>query len=68
VDWQIISVSLAVLAAGAFVLRRTYRTWFGSKAGCSGCACPGAEQRQPAPPALIPTEQLTARLRSPARS
>jgi hypothetical protein len=67
VDWQVIAVTLAVLAAGIFVVRQTYRTWSGKKTDCGGCGCHGAEQTSAQAGALIPAEQLTVRLRGSAR-
>lgn len=67
-DWQLAAVGLIVAVAGAYLLRRSWRTWFGRKAGgCgSGCHCNtnGAAARGPAgQETLIPVEQLTLRRR-----
>ena len=42
-DWQLVVVGVAVLAAAGFVGRATWRTW--AKPGCgSGCGkCPAAK-------------------------
>ena len=43
---QLVVVYLLVAASAAYVLRATWRTWFGAKAGCSSgcgkCAKPSA--------------------------
>ena len=68
-DWQLALTAVIVLLATAYLGRRAWRTWRGRAAGCGACRCPGsspenAEQR-PAADGLIPSEQLTARLRRP---
>ena len=68
-DAQLVLVALVVAAALAYLGRRAWRTWAGSKAGCGGgCACPGKPQAPASAgdaPAngLISAEQLTARIR-----
>jgi hypothetical protein len=62
-SWQLPIVLLIVLAATAYLARRTWRSLTGRKAGgCAGCggatSAPPQEQRT-----LIPEEQLTLRLR-----
>ena len=62
--WQLPIAVLVVLAAVAYLARRTWRSLTGRKAGgCGGCSC-----ARVAPPAagestLIPAEQITMRLR-----
>jgi hypothetical protein len=62
-SWQLPIVAMIVLAAVAYLARRTWRTLTGRKAGgCGGCSCakpPSAEGRG----TLIPAEQITSRLR-----
>ena len=58
-DWQLLIVGLAVLAAAAYLGRRAWRTWAGKGSGCGSCSC-HARAAQTAPRAtLIPSEQLT---------
>ncbi len=63
-DWQLPLVAMIVLAAVAYLARRTWRTLTGRKAGgCGGCSCakpPAVESRG----TLIPAEQITLRLRN----
>jgi len=57
-------VSLAVAAAGVYLVRQTWRAWKVRRSGCGGCGCagkPGAESHGLA--ALIPPEQLSVRAR-----
>ncbi|HKI33486.1 MAG TPA: hypothetical protein VKA46_16645 [Gemmataceae bacterium] len=66
-NWQLPLVAMIVLAAAAYLARRTWRAWAGGKAGgCGGCRCAAP----PAPTAgqgtLIPAEQITLRLRKGA--
>ena len=49
---QLVAVSLLVAASAVYVLRATWRTWFGAKCGgCGKCAEPPApvEGRFPLP-------------------
>jgi hypothetical protein len=65
VDWQLILVFLSVAAAGAYLVRQTWRTWRGKGAGCGGgCRCDGkASASKNSDARFIPAEQLTLRLR-----
>ena len=48
-DYQLVVVGAAVLAAAGYVGRATWRTWFGPKAGCgSGCGKCAAPRPEPA--------------------
>ena len=39
-DWQLYIVLAVVGLAAVYMVRRWYRTWFGSKQGaCEGCHC-----------------------------
>jgi hypothetical protein len=68
--WQYLLVAIVVLAAVAFLARRSWRTWFGTKAGCGGgCSCPGKKADATAGAAasetkLVSVDELTARIRS----
>ena len=46
-EWQLIAVLLALAAAVGYLVRASWKTWFGRKAGCGsacgGCAKPVAE-------------------------
>jgi hypothetical protein len=64
-DWQLLIVAGAVTLAALYLLRQTWRTWFGRKpVGCGGCgtSC-GAKPAEPAPPAdgklFLPADRLT---------
>ena len=40
--WQWLAVGLLIAVAAAFLLRRTWQTWSGTKQGCGGaCDCSG---------------------------
>jgi hypothetical protein len=64
-EWQIPLVAMIVLAAAAYLARRTWRSLTGRKAGgCASCSCAkppaAAEERG----TLIPAEQITLRART----
>lgn len=66
-DWQALVVGVLIVAAISYLARQTWRTWFGSKGGCSGgCSCPGkkAEAKTESPTTLISVNELTQRIRS----
>jgi hypothetical protein len=65
-DWQLIAVSGIVLVAAGYLLRQTWRTWSGRKAGCGGCGCAKEQSANATPAALIPAEQLRLRRRTGA--
>jgi hypothetical protein len=59
-DWQLIPVTVVVVAAIAYLCRELYQSWRGQKAGCAGrCQCPNKDNIT-----WIATDQLTLR-RSP---
>ncbi len=66
-DWQLVVVGLIVAASCWYLVRQTWRSWSGKKAGCSGCSCksaaPATNQGEGHGPAvtLIPPDQLTLR-------
>jgi len=67
--WQLAAVSVIVTAAAAYLVRQTWRTWNGRKAGGCGGGC-GCSSKQPGghlngTAALIPSEQITLRRRQP---
>jgi len=68
--WQYLLVGIVVLAAVAFLVRQSWRTWFGAKGGCGGgCSCPGKSADAAAGAAqpqskLVSVDELTARIRS----
>jgi hypothetical protein len=68
--WQYLLVGIIVLAAAGFLARQSWRTWFGTKAGCGGgCGCAGAKGGATAGAAgsaakLVSVDELTARIRS----
>jgi hypothetical protein len=68
--WQYVLVGVIVLAAVAFLARQSWRTWFGTKAGCGGgCSCAGGKGAATAGAAgsqvkLVSVDELTARIRS----
>jgi hypothetical protein len=62
--WQLPIVAMIVLAAVAYLARRTWRTLSGRKAGgCGGCSCAKPPSVAEARGTLIPAEQITLRLR-----
>ena len=68
-DWQLIVVSLSIAAAGTYLGRQTWRTWFGRKSGScgGGCSCKSSESTNAnsrAGQALIDESELTARIRN----
>jgi FeoB-associated Cys-rich membrane protein len=69
-NWQLIVVSIIVLAAGGYLVRQSWRTWSGRKAGCgSGCGCGSkAADQVNGSAVLIPSEQITLRRRNPGES
>ncbi len=40
-DWQLLIAGFVVCAAAGYMIRRTYRTWFGAgkHGACAGCEC-----------------------------
>jgi hypothetical protein len=68
--WQYLLVGIIVLAAAGFLARQSWRTWFGTKAGCgSGCSCAGGKGGVATGAAgsaakLVSVDELTARIRS----
>jgi hypothetical protein len=63
---QLIAVLALVAVATAYLLRRSIRTWAGTKkGGCGGgCGCARAAQvADPAKDLFIPSDQLTVRKR-----
>jgi hypothetical protein len=68
--WQYVIVGMIVLAAAGFLVRQTWRTWFGTKAGCGGgCSCAGKKDDANTGAAgsgatLVSVDELTARIRS----
>jgi FeoB-associated Cys-rich membrane protein len=70
--WQLIAVLVIVAAAAVYLIRQTWRTW-SRKAGACGGGC-GCARKTPTATgsngtaALIPSEQLTLRRRTPGQS
>lgn len=65
-DWQLGIVTVMVAGAAVYLLRQSWRTWTGKKAGCGkGCDCTGAAAKEPQdnPVTFIPADQLTLRRR-----
>jgi len=64
-SWQLPIVLLIVLAAVAYLARRTWRSLTARKAGgCGGgCGCAQAPSAAERRPTLIPADQITSRLR-----
>jgi FeoB-associated Cys-rich membrane protein len=68
--WQPFVVIGIVLAATAYLVWQSWRTWFGAKSGCGGgCHCAGKKNDAAAnatgsPATLISVDELTQRLRS----
>jgi hypothetical protein len=68
--WQPLLVGVVVVAATAYLLRQTWRTWFSAKTGCGGgCSCAGksvaAKAKADGPSTtLISVNELTQRIRS----
>ena len=63
--WQLPIAVLVVLAAVAYLARRTWRSLTGRKAGgCAGCGCAKLPSAAEGRATLIPTEQITSRLRN----
>lgn len=57
-------VVLIVLAAVGYLLRQSWRTWSGRKAGCGGgCRCSDKPASTNGHATLIPAEQITLRRR-----
>jgi hypothetical protein len=63
--WQWSAVALSVLVAVAYLARQTWRTWAGRKSGCGECSCAAKKETSPRGSSvpLIPTSELTSRLR-----
>jgi hypothetical protein len=65
--WQLPIAVLVVLAAVAYLARRTWRSLTGRKAGgCAGCGCAKVPSAAEGQGTLIPAEQITLRQRGPA--
>jgi len=65
--WQLPIAVLIVLAAVAYLARRTWRSLTGRKTGgCSGCGCARVPSAAEGQGILIPAEQITLRRRGPA--
>jgi hypothetical protein len=66
-DWQLVVVGLAVAAALGYLVRQSWRTWAARKGGCGGgCGCAKAPAEEAnGTVTIIPSEQLTRRLRPP---
>jgi hypothetical protein len=64
-NWQMPLVALTVLAAGAYLARRAWRSLTGRKAaGCGGgCGCAATAKRPESEGTFIPAGQLTVRRR-----
>jgi hypothetical protein len=63
-DWQLPLVAMIVLAAVAYLARRTWRSLMGRKAGgCAGCSCAKPPAATEEHGTLIPAEQITLRAR-----
>jgi hypothetical protein len=65
-NWQIPLVALIVLAAVAYLVRRTWRSLTGRKAGgCGGgCGCAATTKTPESQGTFIPAGQLTIRGRN----
>jgi hypothetical protein len=65
--WQLPIVVLIVVAAVAYLARRTWRNLTGRKAGgCGGCSCAKPPSLAETKGSLIPADQITLRLRKGA--
>lgn len=60
-DPQLIAVALIITAAAAYVLRRTIRTWVGTKKGSCGGGCGCARVAERADPELKDVIQIQVR-------
>jgi len=62
-DWQLPLVIVIVTAAAAYVARKTWRAWLGTKAGgCGGgCGCASKATEARDKTILIPVNQLGLR-------
>jgi hypothetical protein len=64
-SWQLPIVAMIVLAAAAYLTRRTWRSLTGRKTGgCAGCDCAKVPSAAEGRGTLIPAEQITSRLRN----
>ncbi len=67
-NWQLLLAGVIILAATAYLVRQSWRTWFGAKSGCGGgCACHSKKSAAPADApstTIIPAHELTRRIRS----
>ena len=62
-DWQLLTAGIAVGLAGFYLVVRGWRTWRGSKAGCSGgCGC-AKKGDGDAKPTVIAPEAVVLRKR-----
>jgi hypothetical protein len=68
--WQYLLVTVIILAAATFLVRQTWRTWFGAKDGCGGgCHCAGNKRNSKSRATgsavpVISVDELTARIRN----
>ena len=61
VSWQLIVVSLIVVAAAGYLVRRSWRSWRFPGRGCGGsCGC-GSAKPEENKVHFVPAEQLTLR-------
>jgi hypothetical protein len=69
-NWQLAIVSVIVAAAVLYLGRRSWRTWSRKAGGCgSGCGCSSKPpDLRNGSAALIPSEQITLRRRTPEQS
>jgi hypothetical protein len=65
-DGQLVLVVLLVALAAGYVGRQAWRTWSHSGKGCGSCGCGknAASGLKTSPVVLIPSDQLTVRVRS----
>ncbi len=58
-DVQLVVALAVVAAAGGYILRATWRTWFGPAKGCgSGCGKCATPAAEPPPPGRISLPQV----------
>jgi hypothetical protein len=65
--WQTLIVAFLVMAAAAYVIRRTWRTWNGASSGCGrGCGCAATAKPtngEPGAATFVPVQELSLRQR-----
>jgi hypothetical protein len=70
-NWQIDLVLIIVAIATIYLVRQTWRTWSGGKAGCGGkCSCAGEKSAAAARNGhvtVVPVDQLMLRKRDGSR-